>query len=349
MDAFFAAVEQRDDPSLRGRPVVVGHDEPRGVVSTASYEARPYGVHSAQSIQIARKLCPGLIIVPPDFSKYKAVSGQIHEIFREYTDLIEPLSIDEAFLDVTENKRGVALAVDIAREVKAKIRARTGLTASAGVSYCKFLAKIASDCRKPDGLCTVHPDAALGFIAGLPVEKFWGVGEKTARRMHAYRIFTGKDLRDRPLEFLLKHFGKMGQVFYDYARGIDESPVVTEWERKSLSCERTFDKDLTGRTQVLVELYHATLELVERLAGSGFEGYTLTLKIKYDDFSQITRSLTSAKIFTTKDEILPAARRLLKKVILKRPVRLVGLGVSNPEGHPDPAAEEATLFGGEGA
>ena len=335
MDAFFASVEQRDNPALRGIPLVVGFDGPRGVVSTASYEARPYGIHSAQSIQQAKQRCPHLTIVPPDFSRYKAVSAQVHEIFREYTDMIEPVSIDEAFLDVTENKQGVELAVDIARAIKAEIFRKTSLTASAGVSYCKFLAKIASDWRKPDGLCTVHPDAALDFIAKLPVEKFWGIGEKTAQKQHAYRIFTGQDLRDRPPDFLTKHFGKMGQLYYNYARGIDDSPVVTEHERKSLSCERTFATDISGRIALVIELYHATLELVGRLAKNGFEGYTLTLKIKYADFTQISRSVTSGRKFLLKDDILPAAKQLLEKVDTERPVRLIGLGVSNPEGNAD--------------
>ncbi len=335
MDAFFASVEQRDNPALRGIPLVVGFDGPRGVVSTASYEARPYGIHSAQSIQQAKQRCPHLTIVPPDFARYKAVSAQVHEIFREYTDRIEPVSIDEAFLDVTENKQGVELAVDIARAIKAEIFRKTSLTASAGVSYCKFLAKIASDWRKPDGLCTVHPDAALDFIAKLPVEKFWGIGEKTAQKLHAYRIFTGQDLRDRPSDFLTKHFGKMGQLYYNYARGIDDSPVVTGHVRKSLSCERTFERDITDRVALIVELYHATLELLERLAKSGFEGHTLTLKVKFDDFTQVTRSVTSGSVFRSKADILPAARQLLKKVEEGRPVRLIGLGVSNAEENPE--------------
>ena len=196
MDQFFAAVEQRDNPELRGKAIAVGHDAERGVVSTASYEARRFGVHSAQSIQVAKHLCPQLIIVEPHFQRYKEVSAQLHEIFHDYTDLIEPISLDEAFLDVTENKRGMELGVEIACEIKQRIREATGLTASAGVSYCKFLAKIASDWRKPDGLTVIHPDRALDFIAQLKIEKIWGVGQKTAERLHRMGVFTGQDLRN---------------------------------------------------------------------------------------------------------------------------------------------------------
>ena len=202
MDQFFAAVEQRDHPELRGKPIAVGHDAERGVVSTASYEARRFGVHSAQSIQVAKRLCPQLIIVEPHFQKYKEVSAQLHEIFHDYTDLIEPISLDEAFLDVSENKKGIELGVDIAREIKQRIRETTGLTASAGVSYCKFLSKVASDWRKPDGLTVIHPDRALDFIAQLKIEKIWGVGLKTAEKMHRMGIFTGLDLRNMSLSRL---------------------------------------------------------------------------------------------------------------------------------------------------
>ena len=330
MDQFYAAVEQRDRPELRGLPVAVGHDAARGVVATASYEARRYGVHSAQSIQTAKRLCPQLIIVEPRFSVYKEVSGQIHQIFHDYTDLVEPLSLDEAFLDVTDNKRGMTLGVDCAREIKARIRQSTGLTASAGVSYCKFLAKIASDYRKPDGLCVIHPDRALAFIDQLRVERIWGVGQKTKEHMHRMGIFTGADLRAVSLSHLTREFGKMGRVFYDFARGIDERPVVAEWERKSVSCERTFEKDLTTRSQLTIELSHAAEELERRIARSGFEGRTLTLKVKYADFQQITRSQTQEQTLRLKTDLLPLARQLAGQVdcSAQHPVRLVGLGVS---------------------
>ena len=342
MDQFFAAVEQRDQPELRGKPIAVGHDAERGVVSTASYEARRFGVHSAQSIQVAKRLCPQLIIVEPHFQRYKDVSAQLHEIFHDYTDLIEPISLDEAFLDVTENKKGIELGVDIAREIKQRIRETTGLTASAGVSYCKFLAKIASDWRKPDGLTVIHPDRALDFIAQLKIEKIWGIGQKTAEKMHRMGIFTGLDLRNMSLSRLTQEFGKMGQVFYDFSRGIDNRPVISEWERKSVSCEQTFESDINENSAVTIHLYHTVLELVRRIEKNDFEGRTLTLKVKfareqtlqyakYQDFHQITRSITVDHVLRTKDEILPLAKQLMQQVEFhSHPIRLLGLGVSNP-------------------
>ncbi|UKK48527.1 DNA polymerase IV [Prevotella sp. E9-3] len=351
MDQFFAAVEQRDNPSLRGLPVAVGHDGPRGVVSTASYEARRYGVHSAQSIQMAKRLCPQLVIVHPRFEAYKEVSMQIREIMHDYTDLIEPLSLDEAFLDVTENKKGITLAVDIAREIKQRILDTTQLTASAGVSYCKFLAKIASDWRKPNGLTVVHPDRAQEFIDHLHVNRIWGVGRKTAEHMHRMGIFTGYDLRMTSEQHLVSEFGKMGHVFYQFARGIDERPVVSQWERKSVSCEQTFEEDIFKPSAATIELYHTVLELLRRLEKSGFEGHTLTLKLKLGDFSrddasqqdtaaevrrdfssyrQISRSITADRVLRSKEDILPLAKQLLSQVPFdeQHPIRLIGLGVS---------------------
>lgn len=332
MDAFFASVEQRDHPELRGLPVAVGHDGPRGVVSTASYEARRFGVRSAMPMARAKRLCPQLVIVHSDYSVYKKVSEQIHEIFRDYTDVIEPLSIDEAFLDVTENKRGMELAVDIAREIRQRIRDELHLTASAGVSYNKFLAKIASEVRKPDGLTVIHPDRAADFIAGLTIEQFWGVGPRTADRMHYMGIFTGRDLRRCSLSHLTEVFGKMGRTYYDFARGIDLRPVETEYVRKSVGCEHTFAEDISARAAVIIELYHTVLELVARIEKDRFEGRTLTLKVKFGDFTQITRSLTQQKILTAKDDILPLAKRLLAEVKYStaNPIRLIGLSVSNP-------------------
>ena len=361
MDQFFAAVEQRDNPELKGKPIAVGHDAERGVVSTASYEARRFGVHSAQSIQVAKRLCPQLIIVEPHFQRYKEVSAQLHDIFHDYTDLIEPISLDEAFLDVTENKTMVSTnrqgmyAMDIAREIKQRIRETTGLTASAGVSYCKFLAKIASDWRKPDGLTVIHPDRALDFIAQLKVEKIWGVGQKTAEKMHRMGIFSGLDLRNMSLTRLTQEFGKMGQVFYDFSRGIDSRPVISEWERKSVSCEQTFESDISENSAVTIHLYHTVLELVRRIEKNDFDGRTLTLKVKFArkreqtearfqsaereqtrqdakflDFQQITRSITVDHILRTKDEILPLAKQLMQSVEFhSHPIRLLGLGVSN--------------------
>ena len=342
MDQFFAAVEQRDNPELKGKPIAVGYDAERGVVSTASYEARRFGVHSAQSIQLAKRLCPQLIIVEPHFQRYKEVSAQLHEIFHDYTDLIEPISLDEAFLDVTDNKQQIELGVDIAREIKQRIHETTGLTASAGVSYCKLLAKIASDWRKPDGLTVIHPDRALDFIAQLKIEKIWGVGQKTAEKMHRMGIFTGQDLRNTSLTRLTQEFGKMGQVFYDFSRGIDNRAVISEWKRKSVSCEQTFETDINENSAVTIHLYHTVLELVRRIDKTDFEGRTLTLKVKfahkreslengYQDFQQITRSITVDHILRTKDAILPLAKQLMQSVEFhSNPIRLLGLGVSNP-------------------
>ena len=310
MDQFFAAVEQRDNPELKGKPIAVGHDAERGVVATASYEARRFGVHSAQSIQVAKRLCPQLIIVEPHFQRYKEVSAQLHDIFHD--------------------KKGIELGVEIAREIKQRIRETTGLTASAGVSYCKFLAKIASDWRKPDGLTVIHPDRALDFIAQLKVEKIWGVGQKTAEKMHRMGIFTGLDLRNMSLTRLTQEFGKMGQVFYDFSRGIDNRPVISEWERKSVSCEQTFESDISENSAVTIHLYHTVLELVRRIEKNDFEGRTLTLKVKFLDFQQITRSITVDHILRTKDEILPLAKQLMQGVEFhSHPIRLLGLGVSN--------------------
>ncbi len=332
MDAFFASVEQRDRPELRGKPVAVGSDGPRGVVSTASYEARRYGVRSAMSMAKARRLCPELIVVPSGYERYKAVSQSIHEIFREYTDIIEPLSLDEAFLDVTENKPGMELASDIAREIRHKIRERLELTASAGVSYNKFLAKITSEVRKPDGQFVVHPDKALDFIADLRIEDFWGVGPKTARQMHRMGIFTGMQLRECSLRHLTEVFGKQGAVYYDFARGTDLRPVESVRIRKSVGCEHTLEEDISRRSAVVIELYHVVTELAERLRHTGFEGCTLTLKVKFHDFEQITRSVTSACVIRTKDDILPLAKMLMGQVEYSslRAIRLIGLSVSNP-------------------
>lgn len=332
MDAFYASVEQRDNPELRGKPLAVGHAEERGVVAAASYEARRYGVRSAMASQKAKRLCPQLIFVPGRMEVYKAVSRQIHEIFHEYTDIIEPLSLDEAFLDVTKNKKQIPLAVDVAKEIKQRVRKELNLVASAGVSYNKFLAKIASDYRKPDGLCTIHPDQAFGFIGQLPIESFWGVGPVTAKKMHLLGIHTGAQLRNCSQEMLVRQFGKTGLLYYDFARGIDLRPVEAVRIRKSIGCERTLEKDINLTSSVIIELYHVATELVERLNRKDFKGNTLTLKIKFHDFSQITRSVTQAVELTTLDRILPLAKQLLKEVEYEHhPIRLIGLSVSNPK------------------
>ena len=334
MDSFFASVEQRDHPELRGKPIAVGGDSERGVVATASYEARKFGVHSAMAMTKAKALCKDLIVVHGNYHIYKEVSRQMHEIFHEYTDLVEPISLDEAFLDVTENKPGIELAVDIAREIKQKIYERLQLTASAGVSYNKLLAKIASDWRKPNGLTTIHPDRALEFIGQLRVEKIWGVGPKTADSMHRMGIFTGADLRKMSQERLTQAFGKMGKLFYQFARGIDERPITVNYERKSVGCERTFEKDISSKSALTIELYHTVVELERRLAKSDFKGTTLTLKLKYENFEQHTHSLTSNRILRTKDDILPLAKQLLAGATLdSHYIRLMGLSVSNPARH----------------
>ena len=332
MDAFYASVEQRDHPELRGKAIAVGHSEERGVVAAASYEARKYGVRSAMSSLKAKQLCPHLIFVPGRMSVYKEVSAQIHAIFPDYTDLIEPLSLDEAFLDVTHNKKNIPLAVDIAKEIKLRIHEELNLVASAGISYNKFLAKVASDYRKPDGLCTIHPDQAQEFIDRLPIEAFWGVGKVTAKKMHTLGIHRGKELRQCTLEMLTRIFGKAGHIYYNFARGIDLRPVEAERIRKSVGCEHTLDKDITSQSSVIIELYHVATELVERLKRNGFSGNTLTLKIKFYDFKQITRSLTQEKELNRLEDILPLAKQLLKEVDYAiRPIRLIGLTVSNPK------------------
>ena len=332
MDAFYASVEQRDHPELRGKAIAVGHAEERGVVAAASYEARKYGVRSAMSSLKAKQLCPHIVFVPGRMHIYKEVSAQIHAIFHDYTDLIEPLSLDEAFLDVTQNKKGILLAVDIAKEIKQLIREELNLVASAGVSYNKFLAKVASDYRKPDGLCTIHPDQALEFIGNLSIESFWGVGKVTAQKMHTLGIHRGKELQQCTLEMLTRHFGKAGQLYYQFARGIDLRPVQPERIRKSVGCEHTLDKDITKPSSVIIELYHVATELTERLKRNEFSGNTLTLKIKFYDFKQITRSLTQEKELHDLKDILPLAKQLLKEVDYSiRPIRLIGLTVSNPK------------------
>jgi len=330
-DAFFVSVEELDNPSLKGKPVVVGHDGPRGVVSTANYVARQYGVHSALPIAVAHRLCPKLVVIEPHFNRYKEVSRQMHDIFHEYTDIVEPLSLDEAYLDVTDNKSGKDMAVDIAREIKQKIREATGLTVSAGVSYCKFLAKVASDFRKPDGLCTVHPQKALEFIDNLKIEQFWGVGEKTAQHMHDLGVFTGKQLRNLTLEQLTAQFGKMGKVFHDFARGIDDRPVITEWTRKSLGCERTYVNDLTSQDDMLTELDVLAGELESRLARNSFKGRTLVLKVKFSDFKQTTHSITGNEVVESRGQIMNLVKQLIDEVdFQQRPVRLLGITVTNP-------------------
>ena len=353
MDAFYASVEQRDNPELRGRPIAVGHPGERGVVSAASYEARKYGVRSAMSSLKALRMCPELVFVPGRMEVYKEVSDQIHKIFHDYTDIIEPLALDEAFLDVTDNKPGIPLAIEIARQIKQRIREEVGLVASAGISYNKFLAKIASDYRKPDGLCTIHPTQALDFIGKLPIESFWGVGPVTAKRMHALGIHNGKELRAWSLNGLIREFGKAGQLYYDFSRGIDMRPVEAVHVRKSIGCEQTLEHDIHTHSAVIIELYHTAEELIRRLKEKAFRGNTLTLKIKFHDFTQVTRSITQEKELTSMKTILPLAKKLLSEVeYSNHPIRLIGLSVSNPKDEentdiPHSTWEQLTLEFGE--
>lgn len=329
MDAFYAAVEQRDDASLRGLPIAVGGGGPRGVVMTASYEARPYGVRSAMPGATARRLCPALVFVRPRFDAYRAASRAVQAILARYTALIEPLSLDEAFLDVSDPLTGPAPAVEIARAIKRDIAHETGLTASAGVSFNKFLAKIASDLRKPDGIAVIRPEQAVRFIASLPVERFHGVGPATARRMHARGITLGSDLQRLTLQELTAAFGSSGAFYHRIAHARDDRPVHALRQRKSLSVERTFDRDLTTADAMAEALRPLAAELATRLAASGFRGRSLTLKIKLIDFRIFTRRITRDRPPVLEEALLAEATALLLRAPLPRPVRLLGLGVAD--------------------
>ena len=329
MDSFFASVEQRDFPEYRGKALVVGHRGPRSVVAAASYEARKFGVHSAMPMSIALRKCPQLIVVPHRFDVYKEVSDRIRSIFHEYTDLVEPLSLDEAFLDVTEVKKGPPSASLIAMEIKKEIRKQTSLTASAGVSYNKFLAKIASDMDKPDGFYLIKPEDAESFLEDLDVGLFFGVGEKTKQKMHRMNIFKGSDLKSLSQSDLVKHFGKAGSYFYNAVRGIDERPVVSHREPKSVSAERTFETDLTDLLEVKDKLTDIVDIMWGRCNAKEKTGRTLTLKLRFADFSTITRSTTSHMAYT-KTAIESAMLELLPvQDIQEQGIRLLGVGISN--------------------
>ena len=331
MDAFYAAVEQRDDPRLRGLPVVVGGDPgARGVVAAASYEARRFGIHSAMPAARAHRLCPGAVFLRPRFAVYRAVSRGIHQVLGEFTELIEPLSLDEAYLDVTVAAARQGSATAVARAIKAGIRERVGLVASAGVSYNKFLAKLASDWDKPDGLYVIPPARGEEFIAALPIQRFHGVGPATAARMGELGIRNGADLKRHALAELTRNFGKAGGHYYRLARGIDERPVEPHRERKSLSAETTFAADLTDRKAILAALAPLATEVAESLARRGLRGRTLILKVRYHDFELVTRSLTRAAPFDTAAEMLAVLETLLARTAAdRRPVRLLGVGVAN--------------------
>ena len=330
MDAFYASVEQRDRPELKGKPVIVGGDpEGRGVVAACSYEARRFGIHSAMSCSKAYRLCPNGVFLRPRFEVYKEVSAQIRSVFREYTDLVEPLSLDEAYLDVTENKTGAPSATHIAEEIRQKIRERTGLTASAGVSFNKFLAKTASDVNKPDGIMVVTPDAAGPFIDTLPIGKFFGVGKATEHKMRRVGIRTGADLKRFGRDELVRLFGKVGHYFYDIAHGEDARPVVAHRTRKSLGKEQTFREDMGDRIR-MIEILHRIARQVERLlARFDLRGRTITLKVKFFDFRSITRSVTLTERTRDAAVIMEHVTRLLKGTEAgTRKVRLLGITVS---------------------
>lgn len=329
MDAFYASVEQRDDPALRGRPVAVGGGH-RGVVAAASYEARAFGIRSAMPSATARRRCPDLVFVKPRFDVYRAVSAEIRAIFAEYTDLVEPLSLDEAYLDVTADRRGLGSARATAEEIRARIRSVTGLTASAGVSYCKFVAKLASDQNKPDGLCVIPPSRAQAYIAALPVARFHGIGPVTARKMERLGILTGADLQGWSEAALEAHFGSSGRWYWAICRGLDTREVRPDRPHKSVSAERTFDTDLADRDRLAAELARVADYAWARVERSGASGRTVTLKVKFADFRIITRSRSFPSAVAGPAEFTAAGMDLLEAVLpVPKGVRLLGLGLHN--------------------
>ena len=339
MDAFFASVEQRDNPELRGKPVAVGGSGGRGVVAAASYEARKFGVRSAMPSVTAKRLCPDLIFCKGRFDAYREVSRQIRSVFHHHTDLVEPLSLDEAYLDVTEDKLGIGSATRIAELIRQEIRARTQLTASAGVSYNKFLAKLASDQNKPDGLCVIRPGEGAGFVAGLPVRRFHGVGPRGAEKMARLGIETGADLAAKDIAWLRAHFGNLADYLYRAARGIDLRPVRASRIRKSVGGERTFSEDISSGPalrETLEDIIEIVWTSIERAEANG---RTVTLKLKYTDFQIMSRAKTVAAPIADKPAFSAIARELLDEVLpLALPIRLMGLTLSKLEG--DRAAEQ---------
>lgn len=328
MDAFYASVEQLDNPELKGKAIAVGGGH-RGVVSAASYEARKYGVRSAMPSKTAKEKCPHLIFVPHRFQRYKDISRKIRSIFYDYTDLVEPLSLDEAYLDVTENKKGIESANQIAKEIRQRIFDETGLTASAGISVNKFLAKVASDINKPNGQKTIHPQHIEKFLEELPIEKFYGVGKVTANKMFSLSIYKGLDLKKKTIEELTRLFGKSGQYYYNVVRGIHNSEVKPNRIQKSVAVERTFFDDLLDEQQIDEKLKYLSQELETRLSKHQILGKSLTLKIKYKDFSLFTRSFTKTDYFQTQDDYYKTAKNLWQQKPFDRAVRLLGLSLSN--------------------
>jgi DNA polymerase-4 len=332
MDAFYASVEQRDFPEYRGKPLIVGGSpEGRGgVVATASYEARKFGIRSAMPSKTAQRLCPDAIFVYPRFDAYKAVSRQIHEILHRHTDIIEPLSLDEAYLDVTTDKQNIGSAIEIAARIKEAIRNELRLTASAGISINKFVAKIASDMKKPDGLTFIGPSKIGAFMEELPVEKFFGVGRVTAAKMKAMGLHTGADLKKLSEAEMITHFGKPGKFYYQIVRGIDNRQVQPDRETKSISVEDTYQEDLTNKEAMLAELEILSGRLAERLRRSGLKGRTITVKFKFHDFSISTRSLSLPELINTKEIIARTVKSILDKAPVEdKKVRLLGVGISN--------------------
>jgi DNA polymerase IV len=329
MDAFYASVEQLDNPALRGKPLAVGGSEIRGVVSAASYEARKFGVRSAISGVLAKKYCPELIFVPPRFDRYKEISLKIRTIFYEYTDLVEPLSLDEAYLDVTNNKKGNPSASLLAQEIRLRILNETGLTASAGISVNKFVAKIASDYNKPNGQKTVNQDEVIPFLEALPIRKFYGVGKVTTEKMYQLGIFTGLDLKSKSEEFLEKNFGKSGLFYYKVVRGVHHSEVKSDRITKSVAAEHTFNENLSSEIFMLEKLEVIASELERRLKKHKISGKTVTLKIKYSDFTQQTRSKTLPYFISDKSLLLETSKELLFQERMKDSVRLLGISLNN--------------------
>lgn len=330
MDAFFASVEQNDHPELRGKPIAVGGSAARGVVAAASYEARKFGVYSAMPSVKAARLCPQLIFVKPRFNRYKEVSEMIRMIFHNYTDLVEPLSLDEAYLDVTTTKKGPPSATLIAQAIKNEIKKQTGLTASAGVSYNKFLAKIASDINKPDGLFVILPNEAVGFLEKLPIKKFHGIGPVTEQKMKIAGIFTGADLKKKTKEDLTLRYGKSGGFYYNIVRGIDERPVSSARETKSINAENTFSIDLDSSKDVFEKLIPIIHEVFNRCQQKNIFGRTVTLKIKFNDFEQITRSKTHENAIVTIVDLKESIFKLWQEdFLIEKKIRLLGVGVSN--------------------
>lgn len=329
MDAFYASVEQMDNPELKGKPLAVGGGGKRGVVSAASYEARKFGVRSAMPGFTARKLCPDLLFVRPRFDRYQEISKQIRKIFFEYTDLVEPLSLDEAYLDVTVNKKGNPSASLIAQEIRQRIFDEVGLKASAGISINKFIAKVASDYNKPNGQKTVNPEEVLEFLESLDVKKFYGVGKVTRAKMYQMGIYTGKDLKTKSEEFLMEHFGKSGGHYYRIVRGIHLSEVKPNRERKSLAAERTFNENISSEIYMLERLENIAEELQKRLQRNKVAGRTVTLKIKYRDFTLQTRSKTLPYYVSDAAILLETAKELLYQEKMRDSVRLLGISLSN--------------------